>query len=84
MGWHAEAPDADLNWPAGHSAQEPSLDVDPRRDPDTSTAEQLASYSAAPVVILRLSRHPLKLLLLTPFTPTCKGWMARLRPFHVS
>ena len=29
MGWHAEASDADLNWPAGHSAQAPSSFVDP-------------------------------------------------------
>ena len=29
MGWHAEAFDADLNWPAGHSAQAPSSFVDP-------------------------------------------------------
>ena len=29
MAWHAEVSDADLNWPAGHSAQEPSSFVDP-------------------------------------------------------
>ena len=29
MAWHAEAPDADLNWPAGHKVQVPSSAVDP-------------------------------------------------------
>ena len=29
MAWHAEVSDADLNWPAEHSAQAPSSAVDP-------------------------------------------------------
>ena len=55
MAWHAEVSDADLNWPAEHSAQAPSSAVDPV---SPLVAESLLnSEPAAHVVALVMAWH---------------------------